>query len=91
MNLQQIIGLRTGSIFSGAPRASSYGGGGLGRRLGMAPTQFAIREPQTFVPGFSHGSKTARRRKKRKKIRTAEERIVADILQDGHCEETSPA
>ena len=84
MNLQQIIGLRTGSIFGSTQRASSYGGGGLSQRMGLGPTQFAIREPQTFVPGFAHGSRNERKRKKRRKPRTDEERIVSDILQKGH-------
>ena len=83
MNLSQIIGLRTGSIFGTAPRASSYGGV-LGEHLGLGHTQFAVRPPQTFVPGFAHGSKLERKRKKRRKPRTDEERIVSDILQKGH-------
>ena len=84
MDLQQIIGLRQGTMFARPPPASSYGGT-LADRMQLGQTRFSAREPETFVPGFSHGSKVARRRKRRKrKLGSPTERIVADILEKGH-------
>ena len=85
MDLQQIIGLRQGTMFARPQPASNYGGSPFADRMGLGQTRFSAREPESFVPGFSHGSKVARRRKRRKrKLGSTTERVVADILEKGH-------
>ena len=84
MNLSQILGLRA-DFRRPEPISSTGGAGTLVQRMGLQRTNFRTRAPESFVPGFSHGNKNDRKRKRRTRGKlSARQKLVADVMQHGH-------